>query len=188
MVDKKDFLNPTSMLTPGIAGGMAVSISLPLAMNFDISLKWLILVISFLLAFLIVGSFEEKIRVSMKGLYVVLNALIIFSVSIGAGISIDPPPAPSMTEIRFDGNSENSSLFANLAFISTAYASEGDDPVAIKEKAELVFDTQKMVELQAQLQKAREDAEREKALRIEQEKKIDQYNKANEKYNARWSW
>jgi len=34
MTDVKDFLNPTSMLTPGLAGGMVVSISLPLAVNF----------------------------------------------------------------------------------------------------------------------------------------------------------
>jgi hypothetical protein len=92
MAEAKDFLNPHSMLTPGLAGGLTVSISMPLALAFSLSIKWLALVISLLLGLAIMLSIKEPLSKLQRFVYYILNSLIIFSTALGAGINIDPPP------------------------------------------------------------------------------------------------
>jgi hypothetical protein len=94
MAEAKDFLNPHSMLTPGLAGGLTVSISMPLALAFSLSIKWLALVISLLLGLAIMLSIKEPLSKLQRFVYYTLNSLIIFSTALGAGINIDPPPKP----------------------------------------------------------------------------------------------
>jgi hypothetical protein len=95
-----DFLNPTSILTPGIAGGLATTIAMPLAFSFGWSIPTLVLGASFLLSLLIVSGFDARIALPKRSLYCVLNTLIIFSTSIGAAHQLDRPPelptAPSL--------------------------------------------------------------------------------------------
>jgi len=79
--DVKDFLNPKSILTPGIAGGISMVISNTLWMNFGLTPRWSGLVISFLLGLLVLATVE--IVLWQKGIYWVLNSLIIFSVGAG---------------------------------------------------------------------------------------------------------
>lgn len=40
MTEIKDFINPTSMLTPGIAGGLSASVAMPLVVRFDLKYPW----------------------------------------------------------------------------------------------------------------------------------------------------
>ena len=94
MADVKDFLNPSGTLTPGIAGGLAIAISLPLAINFGMSVKWTALVVSFLLGSVIILSFKEAISRLLRFVYWVLDSLIIFATAVGVGINVDHPPAP----------------------------------------------------------------------------------------------
>jgi len=94
MPEMKDFLNPASILTPGIAGGLTASISFPLVTQFDLSFKWVALIISFILGLLIVLSYKEAMPKMLRILYCVLNSLIIFSVSVGTGVTVDPMPKP----------------------------------------------------------------------------------------------
>ena len=54
MPEIKDFLSPSAMLTPEIAGGLTVSISLPLAVHFEMSFKWVAIVVSFMFGMLII--------------------------------------------------------------------------------------------------------------------------------------
>lgn len=89
-----DFLNPNSMLTPGIAGGLATTIAMPLAFSFGWKIPLLVLAVSFLLSLLIVSGFDAKIPWTKRSIYCVLNTLIIFSASIGAARQIDQPPQP----------------------------------------------------------------------------------------------
>jgi len=54
MADVKEFLNPKSMLTPGIAGGVTMMISNTLWFQFELPQKWTALTISFLLGLMVV--------------------------------------------------------------------------------------------------------------------------------------
>ncbi|HAK87981.1 MAG: hypothetical protein A2077_04705 [Nitrospirae bacterium GWC2_46_6] len=92
MPDMKDFLNPKSMLTPGIAGGLTASVSLTLASAFAISFKWSALGISFLLGLLIMISMRNSIPLLQRFIYCILNSLIVFSMAFGAGKGIDSQP------------------------------------------------------------------------------------------------
>lgn len=94
MATLNDFLNPTSILTPGIAGGMATTIALPLATNFGFSIPWITLGASLLLSLAIVSRFETNIALSHRSLYCILNTLIIFSTSAGASGQLDRHPEP----------------------------------------------------------------------------------------------
>jgi hypothetical protein len=88
------FLRPSSMLTPGIAGVLTSGIALPVAINFDLSLKWTSLAISLLLATVIIQNIREHLPAWQRGAYVVLNALVIFCASLGTSVNLDPVPKP----------------------------------------------------------------------------------------------
>ena len=132
MADIKDFLNPTSMLTPGVAGGLTVSISMPLVIHFDMSFKWVALVVSLLFSLIIVLSFAEIKSKLLRGLYCVLNTLIIFSVSVGAGVTVDPlPKPPNLVAINGSNitlESSNSFSFSNLAKFLCVSSAMADPP------------------------------------------------------------
>jgi hypothetical protein len=91
----QEFFNPKSMLTPGIAGGLTVTISMAIITAFDLKFPLVSLIISFLFGLLVVLPLKEKIIV--RALYCILNTLIIFSVSFGTGKNIDRPPTPIST-------------------------------------------------------------------------------------------
>lgn len=196
MADVKDFLNPTSMLTPGIAGGLAVSMSMPLAVNFNLSFKWIVLIVSFLLSFVVVLSFENIKSGALKGLYIVLNTMVIFSVGIGAGVTVDPPPIPpSQNVLSENANNSNTKMWRiiNSFFVSSAYADHtivtetNENQSDIEEKSNNHEDDE-IEKLKLELLQAQEEAKREKKLRQEQEQKIIQYNQKRADYDKRWSW
>jgi hypothetical protein len=77
-----DFLNPKSMLTPGIAGGIVMLITNTVCLQFpELTPRWLGLLLSFLLGLLVfmAGSIPKW----QASLYYLLNSLIIFSVAMG---------------------------------------------------------------------------------------------------------
>ncbi len=75
------FLTPESMLTPGVAGATAMMITNALGNNFDLSLSWTALVISFIFGLLSIVAVN---CLPTKALYYVLNSLVIFCVASGA--------------------------------------------------------------------------------------------------------
>lgn len=77
-----DFLNPRSMLTPGIAGSVTMAITNTLAAQFALPPNYTGLVISFLLALVVYFSAKQH-RWYERLLHLVLNSLIIFSVALG---------------------------------------------------------------------------------------------------------
>ena len=84
MIRIDDFLNPKSMVTPGIAGGVTLMISNTLWVQFALPKSWTALVISFLLGALVFSEKppkDEASNVGIKLIYFVLNSLIIFSVA-----------------------------------------------------------------------------------------------------------
>src|SRR5215468_7304858 len=77
-----EFLNPKSMLTPGIAGGIVMMISNTLLAQFQLPAKWTALSLSFMLA--LVVFLAAIIPMWQRAIYYIFNALIIFSVAVGA--------------------------------------------------------------------------------------------------------
>lgn len=82
-MDAKDFLNPSSMLTPGIAGSVAMMISNTLWLQFELPQKWSGLGLSFALGMLVFAA-GTAMPLWQRGIYYVLNSLIIFSMAVGA--------------------------------------------------------------------------------------------------------
>jgi len=81
MAEINDFLNPRSMLTPGIAGGITMTITNTLWIQFSLDQKWTALAISFALSLLVFRA--QNIPLWERIIYYGLNALIIFSVGVG---------------------------------------------------------------------------------------------------------
>lgn len=75
------FLTPEAMLTPGVAGAMAMMITNALGANFNMSLSWTALILSFVFGLL---SIVTNKPIYTKLLFYVLNSLVIFCVASGA--------------------------------------------------------------------------------------------------------
>ena len=104
-----EFLNPKSMLTPGVAGGLVMIITNSLTSQFDIAANVTALIISFTLGLVLFISMPGKIFERLV-LYV-LNSLVVFSVATGTnniGITIQ--------------NNEEHAWISPSAFISEAFA------------------------------------------------------------------
>lgn len=81
MATVDEFLNPKSMLAPGIAGATTMAITNAVATNFDLSRPWLGLVVSGLFAAAAVAY--AQLRWPEKAFFGLINTLIIFSVALG---------------------------------------------------------------------------------------------------------
>lgn len=102
MPDFKEFINPESSLTPGIAGALTTSLALPLIWNFKyLKFPWVAIALSFLLSLVIIGGFKEVISLGKRCLYCLLNTLIIFAVATGAFSKIETPPVPEPISPHF---------------------------------------------------------------------------------------
>ena len=76
-----DFLKPESMMTPGVAGAITMTISNTLWMQFGLQQRWSALVLSFALGALAVAT--ARIPTWQRAVYCVFNSLIIFSAAAG---------------------------------------------------------------------------------------------------------
>ncbi len=79
MSEIKDFLNPNSMLTSGIAGGITMMITNALWVHFAFIPKYTALILCLLLGSMVLA--ELKASLWQKPIYYIINVLIIFSVS-----------------------------------------------------------------------------------------------------------
>jgi hypothetical protein len=118
MGDSKEFLNPSSMLTPGLAGGMTMAITNVLSGQFGIApggTAYAGLGLSFLFG-LLVWVNEDVPRVK-KAVYYVLNSLVIFVVAVGSntvGLA-SAKPEPRNAAIAVSGGMFISSAVAQPA-------------------------------------------------------------------------
>jgi hypothetical protein len=81
-MDVKEFLNAKSMLTPGVAGLVAMLITNALQMQFGAPTRWVALVLSFLIGSLVFA--DTATRLLQRVVLYVINSLIIFSIAVGA--------------------------------------------------------------------------------------------------------
>ena len=103
-VTMTDFLNPNSMLTPGFAGGVTMMITNALCALFVIPVALTGLAVSALFGTLVIASTGSWLQ---KGVYYVLNSLIIFCVAMGSG------NLANQIERRPDTNVSAVSLFSS---------------------------------------------------------------------------
>lgn len=75
------FLTPEAMLTPGIAGSLTMMITNALTVNFEMSRAWVGLGLSFFFGLLVLVTTRNLLQ---KGVFYVLNSLVIFCVAAGA--------------------------------------------------------------------------------------------------------
>ena len=100
MSNVKDFLNPNSMLTPGIAGSITMMVANALWMNFGLPPKYTALVLCLLLGLVVLA--ELKAPLWQKSVYYIINVLIIFSVSVGSnsvGVSTNQIPQTAKKQV-----------------------------------------------------------------------------------------
>ena len=81
MVKINDFLNPESMITPGVAGGITMTITNTLTSQFSLPGRWTALAISFLCGLLVFVT--KRFSFGKKLVFYVINSLIIFTVATG---------------------------------------------------------------------------------------------------------
>ena len=79
MVKVNDFLNPESMITPGVAGGITMTITNTLTSQFSLPGRWTALTISFLCGLLVFVT--KRFSFGKKLVFYVINSLIIFTVA-----------------------------------------------------------------------------------------------------------
>lgn len=81
----KDFVNPRSMLTPGVAGSLVMLIANTLWVQFIVPQKWSALLLSFLLIIPIVIKYPTSLF--EKIIYFIFNGLIIFALAINTNFA-----------------------------------------------------------------------------------------------------
>jgi hypothetical protein len=85
MENTKDFFNPSSMMTPGIAGAMTMTITNTFVRQFESIEPWsamVALIVSFLFGLLVVAA--KTMPYWQRLIYYILNSFIIFTVSVGS--------------------------------------------------------------------------------------------------------
>ncbi len=78
-----EFLNPKSMLTPGLAGGFTMVISSTLWVQFGWETRYTAFAISLAISFLVVQGMKN-VSLLERIIYCGLNTFIIFSMGLGA--------------------------------------------------------------------------------------------------------
>jgi len=99
----REFLHPKSMLTPGIAGAVAMLITNTLASQFGLPSNYTALIVSFAIGVIVFVSMPGA-NIAVRLLYYVLNSLVILSVAIGtnqAGVK-----ATGATRLRVQSGNE----------------------------------------------------------------------------------
>ena len=145
----QDFINPKSMMTPGIAGGMMMFIVNGVAFAFpELPARILALILSFLIGSIVfTAQSKTPSPIWAKGVYWVVNSLIIFVVGFGTA------------HLAADNNSQTpnntKSSFLIQPFITSAYAQT--DEIKSTDMQENTGKTKHKLTLEEQLQIEREN-------------------------------
>jgi hypothetical protein len=80
-IQMSDFMNPSSMMTPGVLGGLVMTLSNTFYGMFALEPRWSALILSFLCGLIVFNSAVPKARAII---FYLLNSLIILSMANGA--------------------------------------------------------------------------------------------------------
>jgi hypothetical protein len=124
MENPKEFLSPSSSLTPGYAGAMTMMITNTVASQFELEKPWpgrVGLIVSLLFGFMVItpliAAYWQKV------LYFLINSLIIFTVALGANTVGEKSGSRQQ-----NASIENNSAPSRLLQFSSAYASQAPSP------------------------------------------------------------
>lgn len=115
-----DFLNPKSMVTPGVAGSLVMFLTNALCYNFNLPTRWVGLGLSGMVGLLI--FLTATIPFWQKLVYYILNSLIIFAVGMGTA-NLAHQPLLTASGASGSPHAYNHSGIFDF-FISTASAQE----------------------------------------------------------------
>src|SRR5262249_18678252 len=110
-----DFLNPKSMLTPGLAGALTMLVTNAMANQFGLKPNYTGLVISFLFGTVIFRS-GVRTRWYERLVYYGLNSLVIFSVAMGAnqtGVAVARATDPHPSQVAAESEKPDLAFFAS---------------------------------------------------------------------------
>lgn len=111
-----DFLNPRSMLTPGIAGSVVMVIANTLWVEFMLPQKWTALVLSFILIIPILMRFSASMIENI--IYFMFNGLIVFALAINTNFAGGKLTQFNLPEQGTPFASEVNSSLSTLAYRS----------------------------------------------------------------------
>lgn len=97
-----EWLNPKSMTTPGVAGGLTLMITNTLGSSFGAPLAWTALAISALFGLVVLVT---NAPIWQRSVFWILNSLIIFCVAMGSnttGTGLAPRAGSNNTAIQSD--------------------------------------------------------------------------------------
>lgn len=127
----EEFLTPEAMLTPGVAGSLTMMITNALAVNFAMPRAWIGLGLSFVFGLLVLVSTRNML---VKGVFYVLNSLVIFCVAVGAnglGTGASQRASVSLTTAAF---AQDASLASKGKLETLEYCSDLSSVVAAAQK------------------------------------------------------
>lgn len=134
----ESFLQPNSMITPGVAGGMVTLIANTAWMQFDLPAKWVALLVSACFGFLVLKGLSTSLYT--RGIYFVLNTLIIFSMAMGTNTAAVQMSVSSEEEVSTESEALNFQLFpvsyADTNETQQTYSSEELDK--LRQQRELI--------------------------------------------------
>jgi len=194
-----EFLNPKSMVTPGVAGSVVMFLSNAVCFQFpEIAPRWAALGLSFLLALCVMVAAKQKLLPG-AGFWVV-NSLIIFSVAVGsAGVAA-----------KAGSQTANGAAAAMNFLVLSAYAQDsgGHRPVApptaaaqtaalqaqldaakarvAQQEAQLATAQQAAAAATAEAQKAQADRDALAALRAQEAQDKDKTAKNKQRFFKQW--
>jgi len=144
-IDK--FLTPESMLTPGIAGSMAMMIGNTLHFQFNLPNGWSVLILSFVFGLLVLAHNTPMLT---KSVLYVLNSLVIFCVAAGtitlssgngrqqqaASFTLIQPAYAQKTTAALQAEYDKLSAEYTAAFNQVKMAPKGTDVTPLLRKVE----------------------------------------------------
>lgn len=154
----KEFLNPKSMSTPGAAGALMMLLANAICANFpELAFRYVSISLSFLIGSIVFAS--ANLKMWERGVYWLVNSLIIFSMGVGASNIAANVSAKADSRAALKGSASVADVVASTVF-GTAYAQEPNStqttpPVA--KKADL---PQKVNPLKSQIKNQQEEIQR----------------------------
>lgn len=144
-----DFLNPRSMLTPGVAGSVVMVIANTLWVEFLIPQKWTALILSFLLIIPILLKFSASWIENI--IYFTFNGLIVFALAVNtnfAGRKIQEITSSYLTTNQAFSKAINTALSSEpntslVSLINTPHFASNSDGVIFAIKAKTAEEKQK---------------------------------------------
>lgn len=203
--DKNDnqwILDPKSSITPSTAGALITTISVPLADAFHVSVKLTALPLSFLVGVLVTFSIQGLMSKSLRSLYCILNSLIIFSISVGIGVSVDSPPQQNQPSkevqaiINKLGNASQSIGYDLIGIKSAKAQDHGDSEVSPtlgnstkpNSSTDVLGETQNHANQQQSEENESSLTQHEISTLKQFMKSQEEYDREVQRYNRRWSW